>query len=244
MRESFPTVTVEDSLRVVEDDYVITSAGVSAGMDMALRVVARYYGEGIARAPARRMEYCYPGDDSRRGSPRVCRTLQAQEGDIVNRKIRPFSDPDLDSVLDIAVAAWTPVFASFRRTMGPCIFETVCRDWQTEKIRQVQSACRGEHGAAVLVVELDGEVVAFISYYLNRQTGIGEIGNNAVHPHHQGAGIGTMMYEHVIGKMREAGMRCAKVSTGGDPSHAPARRAYEKAGFSVSLPGVDYYKEL
>ena len=159
-------------------------------------------------------------------------------------KIRPFSDPDLDSVLDIAVAAWTPVFASFRRIMGHRIFETVCADWQAEKIRQVQGACHDGHGATVLVVELDGEVVAFISYYLDRKMGIGEIGNNAVHPQHQGAGIGTMMYEHVIGKMKEAGMRCAKVGTGGDPSHAPARRAYEKAGFSVSMPIVEYYREL
>jgi len=162
----------------------------------------------------------------------------------VNRKIRPFSDPDLDSVLDIAVAAWTPVFASFHRTLGPRIFETVFPDWQTEKVRQVQGACQDGHGATVFVVEIDDEVVAFISYYLNRETGIGEIGNNAVHPQHQGAGIATMMYKHVIGKMEEAGMTCAKVGTGGDPSHAPARRAYEKAGFSVSWPMVDYYKEL
>lgn len=90
----------------------------------------------------------------------------------MNMKIRPFSDPDLGSVLDIAVAAWTPVFASFRRIMGPHIFETVCPDWKAGKIQQVESACRDEHGATVLVVELDGEVVAFISYYLNRQTGI------------------------------------------------------------------------
>jgi hypothetical protein len=36
--------------------------------------------------------------------------------------------------------------------------------------------------------------------------------------------------------MKEAGMQVATVSTGGDPSHAPARRAYEKAGFTASIP--------
>ena len=59
MRESFPNVTVEDQLRFVEDGYVITSAGISAGIDMALRLVARYFGEDIARATARHMEYRY-----------------------------------------------------------------------------------------------------------------------------------------------------------------------------------------
>jgi transcriptional regulator GlxA family with amidase domain len=67
MRESFPAVTVEEKLHVVEDGNVLTSAGISAGIDMALRVVARYHGEDVARAAARHMEYRYvPEDNSRR----------------------------------------------------------------------------------------------------------------------------------------------------------------------------------
>jgi transcriptional regulator GlxA family with amidase domain len=67
MRDSFPTVTVEEKLHVVEDGHVLTSAGISAGIDMALRVVARYHGEEVARATARTMEYRYaPEDNSRR----------------------------------------------------------------------------------------------------------------------------------------------------------------------------------
>jgi transcriptional regulator GlxA family with amidase domain len=67
MRESFPGVSVEDVLHVVEDGHVLTSAGISAGIDMALRVVARYFGEAVATATARNMEYRYlPEDNSRR----------------------------------------------------------------------------------------------------------------------------------------------------------------------------------
>jgi len=67
MRESFPAVTVEEKLHVVEDGNVLTSAGISAGIDMALRVVARYHGDAVARATARNMEYRYvPEDNSRR----------------------------------------------------------------------------------------------------------------------------------------------------------------------------------
>jgi transcriptional regulator GlxA family with amidase domain len=66
MRESFPAVTVEEKLHVVEDGHVLTSAGISAGIDMALRVVARYHGEAVARTTARTMEYRYPDDNSRR----------------------------------------------------------------------------------------------------------------------------------------------------------------------------------
>jgi transcriptional regulator GlxA family with amidase domain len=66
MRDSFPTVTVEDQLHVVEDGHVLTSAGISAGIDLALRVVARYHGEAVASATARHMEYPYPEDNARR----------------------------------------------------------------------------------------------------------------------------------------------------------------------------------
>ncbi len=66
MRTSFPAVTVEDKLHVVEDGNVLTSAGISAGIDMALRVVARYHGEAIARATARHMEYAYTESNARR----------------------------------------------------------------------------------------------------------------------------------------------------------------------------------
>lgn len=66
LRESFPSVTVEDRLHVVEDGHVLTSAGISAGIDMSLRVVARYFGDAVGRATARHMEYPFPDDNRRR----------------------------------------------------------------------------------------------------------------------------------------------------------------------------------
>lgn len=66
MRDAFPEVTVEFEKHVVEDGPVVTSAGISAGIDMALRVVVRYFGENIARATARHMEYPYPDSNDRR----------------------------------------------------------------------------------------------------------------------------------------------------------------------------------
>ncbi len=66
MKESLPEVTVIDDLHVVEQGNVITSAGISAGIDMALKVVERYQGEEVARTTAKQMEYPYPDDNSRR----------------------------------------------------------------------------------------------------------------------------------------------------------------------------------
>jgi transcriptional regulator GlxA family with amidase domain len=66
MRESFPRVRVEYDKHVVEDEEILTSAGISAGIDMALKVVERYCGEDVARATARHMEYPYPENNARR----------------------------------------------------------------------------------------------------------------------------------------------------------------------------------
>jgi transcriptional regulator GlxA family with amidase domain len=66
MRQTYPAVTVEDKLHVVEEGHVLTSAGISAGIDMALHVVRRYFGDSVARATARHMEYTFPDDNERR----------------------------------------------------------------------------------------------------------------------------------------------------------------------------------
>ena len=51
-----PTVSVERNRRVVEDG-IVTAAGVSAGIDMALALVQRLYGEEVAEDTAKYMEY-------------------------------------------------------------------------------------------------------------------------------------------------------------------------------------------
>ena len=66
MRDSFAKVSVDSNRHVVEDGRVLTSAGISAGIDMSLRVVLRYCGEEVARATARHMEYPFPDDNARR----------------------------------------------------------------------------------------------------------------------------------------------------------------------------------
>jgi transcriptional regulator GlxA family with amidase domain len=66
MQELFPKVAVDAASHVLEQGKVITSAGISAGIDMALTVVKRYCGEPVARATARHMEYPFPESNARR----------------------------------------------------------------------------------------------------------------------------------------------------------------------------------
>lgn len=57
---------VRDEHVVQGGDRLMTSAGIAAGIDLALRVVARYHGETVARTTARYMEYPFPEDNRRR----------------------------------------------------------------------------------------------------------------------------------------------------------------------------------
>jgi putative intracellular protease/amidase/YHS domain-containing protein len=57
LRKQYPKITVRDDLRVVDNGKVVTSAGVSAGIDGALHVVDRLLGRPAATKTARYMEY-------------------------------------------------------------------------------------------------------------------------------------------------------------------------------------------
>lgn len=57
MRETFPKVKIVDDQRWVDEGHIVSSAGVSAGIDMALHLVDRQHGREIALQTARYMEY-------------------------------------------------------------------------------------------------------------------------------------------------------------------------------------------
>jgi len=57
LAKSYPDIDVRRGLRFVEGDKISTAGGLTSGMDLALRVVDRYYGRKIAQATADYMEY-------------------------------------------------------------------------------------------------------------------------------------------------------------------------------------------
>lgn len=66
MAELLPAVEVVRDRHFVRDGSVWTAAGISAGIDLSLRIVAAINGEETARATARYMEYPWPESDARR----------------------------------------------------------------------------------------------------------------------------------------------------------------------------------
>lgn len=161
--------------------------------------------------------------------------------------IRQFAEDDLDAVIRIATAAWAPVWPSLSGILGPEIWQRLDDDHQRSQHAAIRELCRDETPeAAVWIAEDQKEgtgPIGFIAYKLNFETRQGEIWFLAVHPDRQNREVGTALNLHALAQMRQAGMTVAVVETGGDPSHAPARRAYEKAGFT-GLPIVRYFQAL
>jgi transcriptional regulator GlxA family with amidase domain len=57
LRTMFPAVTVIDGVRWVDEGEVVSSAGIAAGIDMSLHLVARLAGHELAKRTARQMEF-------------------------------------------------------------------------------------------------------------------------------------------------------------------------------------------
>lgn len=161
----------------------------------------------------------------------------------MNLQIRPLETNEVEAVVQLSLAAWAPVFQSFEQVLGAEIYAIVYPDWKKSQSEGVAMVCNDREKYNVWVAELDGKIVGFIAYELNIKDKIGETQLLAVHPQYQNLEIGTELNNFALRKMKESGMQLAVVGTGGDPGHAPARRSYEKAGYTA-LPLVRYYKDL
>jgi ribosomal protein S18 acetylase RimI-like enzyme len=162
----------------------------------------------------------------------------------LNLHIRPFEAADLETLQQIRALAFAPVFRSFRDIVGEPVAELAFARADAEQAELLASLCDSQSPQQVYVGVIDNEIVGFVSFSLDAEKRIGEIGLNAVHPAHARRGIGTELYNFAIDQMRRSGMLLATVGVGGDSSHVPARRAYEKAGFGPSLPSLWMYRVL
>jgi len=63
MRAKFPAVDTVDKRRWVDEGSIVTSAGISAGIDMSLHLVERLAGRELALKTARQMDFEWHEDE-------------------------------------------------------------------------------------------------------------------------------------------------------------------------------------
>lgn len=117
--------------------------------------------------------------------------------------------------------------------------KTLGRPWRDQIEASVREYLQSE-GVQTLKALVDNEFAGFLCYRIERETGLGEIGYNAVHPNFTGRGIGSKLLQAAITQLREQDIQHVEVTTGLDDGHAPARRLYEKAGFKPIHSSIRY----
>ena len=157
--------------------------------------------------------------------------------------IEPYEDSKLDEIVRLSLRAWQPVFESLEAAMGPDLFRAFYRDdWRAAQQSAVESVC-ADDDVRVWVASEESRTAGFVALKLHPEDQMGEIYMIAVDPDFQRRGISTRLTSHAVEWFKKAGMSIAMVETGGDPGHAPARRAYEASGFRL-LPVARYFKTL
>lgn len=170
--------------------------------------------------------------------------LPKQSNVMQNVSTRPAAPDDFESLDAIREAAFAPVFASFRSLVGSAIASVAFRAAEKEQRDHLRDLLQPGDRKAVLVAIRNGAACGFCAITWNSETGIGEIGLNAVHPAAQRQGIARRLHSVALERLRAEGMRIATVGTGGDDSHGPARAAYAKAGFRTGIPSIQLYLQL
>ena len=156
--------------------------------------------------------------------------------------MREYRASDLEKVMEIANKAWRPIRKMGREALGDSIADLMnpLGDDVSKGLQVQDQIDSGKYGIALC--EHEGEVVGFVTWAIN---GIwGEICNNGALTETGLKGIGQTMYKYVMEEFKQKGVKVVKVTTGLDWAHAPARRAYERAGFKKHLDSTTYYMEL
>jgi len=138
----------------------------------------------------------------------------------------------------ISVEAWQPIWASYRRMLGDELFRTM-GDVDQNKYN---SALKMLSDPAIFGYGLfcGGVPAGFCGWRVSDVPGgkSGVVSLNGIADAFKGRRLGLLMQNFITGDMLAHGITYAKVLTGGDEGHAPARRTYENAGFTRALKSI------
>lgn len=157
--------------------------------------------------------------------------------------VRDYQEHDEQPIVEFSLRAWAPIFEAVGEILGPRLFAQLRGDWRTDQAQAVREALAAPAHRVWVAEHLEGTPAGFVVARIDRDGGVGEIYMIAVDPDAQGQGVGAALTQVATDWLQQSGMQVAMIETGGDPGHAPARRTYEKAGYTA-LPAVRFFKSL
>ncbi len=153
--------------------------------------------------------------------------------------IRPYRPTDRHALIEITKLAFDGVSIDQNIEALHGVIHGV--RWQERKASHVEADI-AVNPSGIFVWEADGSVVAYVSCRVNPATRIGSIPNLAVHPAHQGRGIGRQLLDAALAHLRAAGMEFARIETLEQNTRCVA--LYPKLGFTEVARQIHYIRPL
>ena len=113
--------------------------------------------------------------------------------------------------------------------------------WAERKLKDIDQDI-ADDPEGVLVAEIDGEVVGYITTTLDEESGMGRIPNLAVDASCQGRGIGKALINAALDRFEQAGMDYAKIET--LATNEVGGALYPKAGFQELVRQIHYVMKM
>jgi len=154
-------------------------------------------------------------------------------------EIRDYRPADLPRLQEITVEAFEPV--SIERNIEQQFGPIQGHDWRWRKARHIaQDAERDPAG--IFVAESGGQIVGYITTFIDREAGLGFIPNLAVDAAVRGQGVGRALIDHACRHFYRQGIRHARIET--LQQNPIGQSLYPSAGFREVARQIHYCMEL
>ncbi len=153
--------------------------------------------------------------------------------------MRAYQDSDRDTLTEIMVEAFEGV--SIDQGIENEFGVLNGRDWKWRKARHFDEDVRRDRDG-IIVAELEGRVLGFVSTWMEHDTGIGHIPNISLVPECRGQGIGRSLINVALDRFREHGLTHSKIET--LAQNPIGNHLYPSCGFHEVARQVHFVAEL
>lgn len=154
-------------------------------------------------------------------------------------QIRLYDPADLPRLRELTVEAFENV--SIDRNIETHFGLIAGHDWRWRKARHVDQDVERDPGGTFVAVQ-DDEVVGYISTWIDREAGLGNIPNLAVRADLRGQGLGRLLIQRALDHFRTQGIRYARIET--LAQNAIGQHLYPSCGFREVARQIHYCLDL
>jgi ribosomal protein S18 acetylase RimI-like enzyme len=153
--------------------------------------------------------------------------------------IRSYRESDHPALKEITVLAFDGV--SIDQNIEKKHGVIAGKDWRFRKARHIDWDIAA-YATGIFVAEVEGKPVGFIATRPDPETKIGSIPDMAVHPAHQGKGIGTALIKVALDYLSSLGMEYVRIET--LEQNAVGQKLYPRIGFQEIARQIHYIMPL